>query len=185
MIKQQTKSEALNIAKPAGGDEILPLLEAVLDGRINKKTTVIFICTGNTCRSPMAAAYLNHCCGDKYTAESAGISAHDGDPISENAVIALKEAGILPTPEHDYTRHRAHTLTDNNAARADIIVTMTEQHATAVLYAFPQFAGKIIIMPRPISDPFGGTVDRYKKCLSEIISCVDELFHVDGQNKRK
>lgn len=40
MIKQQTKSEALNIAKPAGGDEILPLLEAVLDGRINKKTTV-------------------------------------------------------------------------------------------------------------------------------------------------
>ncbi len=150
------------------------------------KPRILFVCTGNTCRSPMAAAYLRSF--GKHDAFSRGIAACDGDPIAVNAVRALESAGILSTPENDYENHSASNVIAADMESADIIVTMTGSHSTALMFAFPQFAGKIRTMESPVSDPYGGDLEKYEKTLSEIAASVDSMFltgKADGENRHK
>lgn len=152
---------------------------------------VCFICTGNTCRSPMAAAVANHLARAASTAlpeelrhliqppieaYSAGLYANNGDPIAENAVKALEEAGILPDPARDYHRHTAHSLSAEEAERYDLLVGITSSHAAALVMQFPSLAEKITCLPENISDPFGGDLDRYRAALADIIKGVTRLF---------
>lgn len=139
-----------------------------------KDTTVCFVCTGNTCRSPMAEACLKSR-GYKNVI-SRGIAAHEGSPISEYSAIALEDAGIASTYDNDYRSHRAQNITDGDMARADHIYCMTSSHAKTLLFAFPQYAGKIHVMPGEISDPFGCGLETYKKTFAEISSAIAELF---------
>ncbi len=152
---------------------------------------VCFVCTGNTCRSPMAEAVLN-CKGyvpefctacppellekRRMIATSAGISASDGMPISVNAVEALKEAGIRPIPGMDYVNHRSRMVSLSDMALNDVIVGISSRHAMALMTYYPQFASKIISMDRDIPDPFGGDIDDYKACLHMIIESIDRMF---------
>ena len=147
---------------------------AVNDGEDTEDTSVCFVCTGNTCRSPMAEACLKSR-GYKNVI-SRGIAARDGDPISEFSALALEESGIASTPDNDYKSHRAQNITDGDMARADLVYCMTSSHARMLLFAFPQYAGKIHVMPDEISDPFGGNLETYKKTLAEISSAIAELF---------
>ena len=142
---------------------------------------VCFVCTGNTCRSPMAQAVLNHF-GKPYgiTAESAGISVIPGDGIAENSVLALKNAGIEPSEDNPYDKHTARLIDEETVKRSSRVVCMTENHMLALIGAFPQYVGKFTVMPRAVSDPFGGDLARYEACLREIICGVKELFHLDN-----
>lgn len=137
---------------------------------------ILFVCTGNTCRSPMAAAYLRSF--GKHDAVSRGIAACDGEPIAENAVLALRSARIASTPENDYENHRAANVTAADMESADAIVTMTGRHTAALIFAFPQFAGKVRTMEDPVSDPYGGDLKRYERALFEIARTVDRMFSV-------
>ena len=139
---------------------------------------ICFVCTGNTCRSPMAAAVLNHLGKGGYRACSAGISAVTGDFISANAVKALKEAGIDSTPENDYEKHRAIQINEELMERCDKIVAISQRHMMALIYAFPHMADKITVMSRDISDPFMGSEQVYKDCLAQITDCIRESFAV-------
>ncbi len=150
----------------------MPLFETC--GSESAEPAVIFVCTGNTCRSPMAEAYLKSR-GYKNVC-SRGLSAHEGAPISEFAVLALGEAGITPTPENDYPSHCAKNITDGDVARADAIYCMTSSHAKTLMFYCPQHAGKIHVLPHDISDPYGGSLDTYKKTFAEISSAIDEIF---------
>lgn len=150
------------------------LTDALTDLETGK--TYCFVCTGNTCRSPMAAAVLNRYGeGHGVRAVSRGISAEVGAPISENAAKALAAAGILPVGANDYTRHRAAQLTEDDLARFDGIFALTPAHAQAILFAFPAYAGKIRVLGS-VSDPFGGDEKRYADCLAEIIAALKEIF---------
>ena len=171
--------------------------ETLLDGSANDTDPIFrvcFICTGNTCRSPMAAAVANamakQCASSqKLEAFSAGLYANDGEPISLHAREALEAAGILPDPNRDYRKHRAHTLCEADVASADLLVGMSGSHCMELLMRYPEAAQKIAVMPKPISDPFGGDLAVYTQCLAEITEGVKTLLFssadgADGEGAR-
>ena len=144
---------------------------------------ICFVCTGNTCRSPMAAAVANALARKeleafpeavrpmttpRLVAYSAGICAHNGDPIAENAVAALENAGIPAIDGLDYHNHAAHTLGDEEAEGYDLLIGLTREHAMSLLFRFPRLAHRIATFPSDISDPYGGSSEIYQRCLEQI-----------------
>lgn len=136
----------------------------------------LFVCTGNTCRSPMAAALFNYLFGQTSKhALSAGIAA-DGSPISEYAVTSLMERGVLPTQDNDYIHHISRKVTSDLISCAKSVIAISGAHAMELMVRFPEHATKIGVMPKDITDPFGGTLDDYRKCLADIETSLSELF---------
>ena len=142
---------------------------------------ICFVCTGNTCRSPMAAAVANalaHAEGISVRADSAGLYAVQGDPISKNAILALEKADVEPVSGMDYHTHTAENLTDEAISSLDLLIPMTRTHAMELILRYPDAVKKIVCMPRQISDPFGGDLRVYQECLAEIVDGVDGLIHI-------
>ena len=143
---------------------------------------VCFVCTGNTCRSPMAEAVANHLSRQRkndampIVAASAGLYANDGEPIARNAAEALRAAGITPTEGRDYRLHTAHTLTAQEVEKYDLLVGLGGSHCMELLMRFPQAAQRIVGMPTPIADPFGGDLATYAACLEQITAGVKTLL---------
>ena len=141
---------------------------------------LIFVCTGNTCRSPMAEGLLRNLLGaDRgWGISSAGICAGDGAPASPNAVEALREKGI------DIASHRAQRLTAELVKGADLLVTMTRGHRDAVLALDPQSADKVFLLKSfgiaqcaaDIYDPVGESLDVYRRVRDEIDAALPDLI---------
>ncbi len=141
-----------------------------------KKRQVLFVCTGNTCRSPMAAAVFNaRYAGEAWEAVSAGLAA-DGAGISPEAVVALAEAGIPSQPGNAYRLHTSHTVTETDIASAELVVGITSRHAMSLMFAFPAAAGRITSLPQDIADPYGGDTNVYRACLAQIQQALAEMF---------
>ena len=126
----------------------------------------LFVCTGNTCRSPMAAA-LWRMMG--HEAESAGLYAMPGSLASAGAIRAMEAAGLY------IADHRARPVSQEAMERAEKIVAMTSRHAGALCEQFPAYRDKVVCMPREISDPFGGDDDDYMTCAREIEAALKLL----------
>lgn len=142
-----------------------------------KKNTVLFICTGNTCRSPMCAALYNaRYAGLFGHAFSAGICA-DGSSISENAVKALENLGIDSTRDNNYKNHVSHTVTENDIITADSVVCVTSSHMMSLIIKYPSYISKFTTLPKEISDPFGGSISEYEKCLADINIALADMFY--------
>lgn len=152
---------------------------------------ICFVCTGNTCRSPMAAAVFNDmsiapeicsaCDMEKLLnaknirALSAGLSAF-GEPISKNAAEALKEAGIPSTPKNCYESHISESIELDTVKKCELVVGISSSHAMRLMAMFPQFASKITCMPEDIPDPWGGSLEDYKECLEKISAGVKKIY---------
>lgn len=135
---------------------------------------ILFVCTGNTCRSPMAAAMMNKLLADsKLTdikSECAGIAANPGEPASGNAIAVMREIGI------DLSQHRARQTTQKLVDESDAIYTMTETHAAIFKTAFPEAVSKINILGAGIPDPFGGDINVYRSCRDTILAALKKLI---------
>ena len=142
----------------------------------HNKTRVCFVCTGNTCRSPMAMAVLNHLGRGAYVATSAGIMADRGAPINAKARTALVNAGIESTPDNDYDSHTATQLNAGIMESCDKIVAVGAGHAMMIIQAFPLYASKVTSFDEPVTDPYGQPQEVYDKCLRDIISNVKRTF---------
>lgn len=136
--------------------------------------TILFVCTGNICRSPMAEGLFRQAVkgrGD-YKVYSAGVGAVDGLPPSENAVRALRELGI------DISQQRSRMLTADLLQRADYIFGMTHSHVDAIMLLYPQVAEKTFLLrefdetldsfENDVPDPIGGSLEVYTNCRDQI-----------------
>ena len=136
--------------------------------------TVLFVCTGNVCRSPMAEGILRRAVqgrGD-YRVFSAGLGAMEGQPPSHYAVQAVRELGI------DISGQRSRMLTPELVHQADYIFGMTHSHIDTVMLLYPQAAEKTFLLrefddtldffEKDISDPIGGSYDVYLDCRDQI-----------------
>lgn len=154
------------------------LREGVLDERTVQRmnrTTFLLVCTGNTCRSPMAAGLLRRILAEKlscredelpekgYHVESAGTGAYAGAPATPEAVQALRPRGI------DIAGHRSWPLTLEQVNRADYIFAMTGQQAENVRALGPQAEARLLRLDdEDIEDPIGGSEEEYAACANRI-----------------
>ena len=136
---------------------------------------VLFVCTGNTCRSPMAQGILEKIAFDRrlpIRAESAGLSTKSGQPVSENAVAACKEIGV------DISRYRTTNVRDLDLSTYDAIFTMTTRHKSALiaLGANPYKISVLDTEEGGVPDPYGGDLDVYRQCRDVIGEAVENAL---------
>ncbi len=127
---------------------------------------ILFVCTGNTCRSPMAEGYLDSLNLPDVKAESRGISA-EGGSLSKNALEVMLEKGI------DLSGDISAQLTSADLMWADKILYMSPSHFTVLRLYVPE--NKLFMLGNGISDPYGGDIEVYRKCRDEIFVAIDNL----------
>lgn len=131
---------------------------------------VLFVCSGNTCRSPMAEAIFRALSEERrlsIRAKSAGLGAFWGEPAAENAVAALSEWEI------DLTAHRSQPLTEALLREADLVFPMTAAQKQALDGVHPHV---VLLDAAGISDPFGGDLAAYQTCRDQIRAALLKKF---------
>ena len=135
------------------------------------KPVIVLVCTGNTCRSPMAEVLLKEQLRLKFGNEdavqvlSAGLAAGAGGMASPQAVQVMDDRGL------DLTGHSSRTLDDAVMNVADLVLTMTRGHQSAILAAWPDMHDRVFTLRRDggdIADPVGMPVEVYASCAAQI-----------------
>lgn len=133
---------------------------------------ILLVCTGNTCRSPLAAAMLQRMVAEAGRSDievgSAGIMAQEGEPASEGTYLVALEHGM------DLSAHRAQLLTPGLARESDLILTMSRSHrrraeeiGAANVLVLGEFAGAAG-PDAEVPDPFGGNLDDYRTAYAQL-----------------
>ena len=133
---------------------------------------IIFVCTGNTCRSPMAEGIFKKLLKDNNIENveviSAGLYANDGSFATRQAKKATEKLGA------DISEHMSHNLTRADIRTADLIVCMNTTHYEALKPIIPE--DKLCVLGNGISDPYGQSQEVYDSCAREINSSLKDLM---------
>ncbi len=150
--------------------------------------TVLFVCTGNVCRSPMAEGIFRHAVKSRgnFRVLSAGLGAMNGQPPSRYAVEAVEELGI------DISRQQSRMLTPELVQQADYIFGMTHSHVETICLLYPPAAEKTFLLrefdetlndfEKDISDPIGGSYRVYVNCRDQIEQGIASLLRFLDQS---
>jgi len=142
---------------------------------------VLFVCTENTCRSPIAEGLFRKIASEKEISLeviSAGVFANAGHKASKEALHVSLEKGI------DLSKHSTKLISQEIVEDADIVLTMTTKHKELLISIFPELKDKIFtlkeyngkkVTDHNITNPMGGDLEGYRKCANEI-ECELELF---------
>ncbi len=141
-------------------------------------SAVLIVCTGNLCRSPMAAGLLRKQLCDagllaSHRVWSAGTWAVEGHPASEHANTVMAERGI------DISDHIAHTITAAEMAEADLVLVMSQEHARIIRGAWPQYDWKVHLLSemsgkrKDVRDPYGGPIEEYRECADTLDGYIE------------
>lgn len=145
---------------------------------------IMFICTGNICRSAMAHKLLEKKLIDNNIKNievySCGIFAEDGDYATYNAEEVMEEYNV------DMKTHKATNIRHSNIEEMDLILCATISHKNTVLQIYPNLRGKVYTMKEyignttdlDIKDPWGYDIDVYRNCASQINDCLEKLIQV-------
>lgn len=133
---------------------------------------ILFVCTGNTCRSPMAEGLFRKMLADKgvdnVTCSSAGLFAMTGDEVTPNAVKACERF------ETDISSHRARRITGYILDETDKFVCMTPEHAASLSMYVP--SEKITVLGGGIPDPYGSDLETYIRTANYIKTALNLQF---------
>lgn len=147
---------------------------------------IVFICTGNTCRSAMAHHYMQEKVKklgiqSDYLIDSCGIYASHGDMATSQAITTMKKYNV------NLENHRSKSIYDLNLNDYDLILCMTMSHKEAILYEHRNLKDKVFTLKEyvnkdtpnlDIKDPFGYRINEYDLCSKEIVYYVDELLKI-------
>jgi protein-tyrosine phosphatase len=146
---------------------------------------ILFVCTGNTCRSPLAEVLCKKLLADRlgctpaelprrgFLVHSAGLAAMMGQGAAPEAVEAARELGA------DLTGHRSRPLTASLAAQSDYLLAMTQGHIEALTAHFPQAGPQVrLLSPQgeDLPDPIGCDAQVYRECAQHIVRHLEQLL---------
>lgn len=144
---------------------------------------ILFVCTANICRSPMAETIFNALAKDKglaFRARSAGTAALVGKPMAPNAVAVLEELGIYPED------HQARQVDRAMLAEAELVLAMGPRHVAALRRLCDGLAGEIYTLPEyatgvssdeTISDPYGHTISTYRSSVRQLLRYIEQTVN--------
>ncbi|MCX7842453.1 MAG: low molecular weight protein arginine phosphatase [Clostridia bacterium] len=156
---------------------------------------ILFVCTGNTCRSCMAEGIFKHYVRadiqlqEHFTAASAGLSACEGDNASSNAIAALRDGWGI-----DLNSHCARGVRESDIKEAYLVLTMTRAHKDALVSMYPEHKGKIFTLKEyayaknvddviyeynysfDVPDPYGMSLQTYRCCAEDIEAAVKTII---------
>lgn len=144
---------------------------------------VMFVCTGNICRSAMAEGMMKKLVADKKIdadTYSCGVYAETGDYATYHAVESVKEYGV------DISGHRATNIRESKIEEMDCVLCATVSHKQSVLFLYPELKGKVYTMKEyagmdengenlDIKDPWGYDENVYYRCAGEIEVCLERI----------
>jgi len=147
---------------------------------------VLFVCSGNICRSPMAAEYFRHRAAHSglshVVVDSAGTLGIEGAPASSDAVAVMSEIGV------DLSPHRSKGLTREMLRTSDLVLVMSHRHLEELAVLDPDGPGRRLLLrafeagPRPdpnphgLKDPIGRSQEFYRALVPLVVRCVDHLI---------
>lgn len=147
---------------------------------------IMFVCTGNICRSPMCHYYLQKLIKEnglesEFYVDSCGTYANTGESSTLNAIESMKAYGV------DLRKHRATNIEKSGMEEYDLVLCLTLSHKASVLEYCPKLRGKVYTLKeytnpndsyKNVDDPWGLSLHVYHECAEELVHLVDILFEI-------